>query len=60
MTNIGRDHWPTIEIPNSSNTSELVTQLELRITELEIRLIELEVQCANLRARLDLQGGEDV
>ena len=60
MTNIGRDHWTTREIPNSSSISELVTQLELRITQLEIRLIELEVHCANLNAKLAVQGSADV
>lgn len=60
MTNIGRDHWTTREIPNSSSISELVTQLELRITQLEIRLIELEVHCANLNAKLEIKGVADV
>ena len=60
MTNLGKDHWDTIEIPNSSSVSELVTQLELRITQLETKLIELEVHCANLTAKLDFKGGADV
>ena len=60
MTNIGKDHWDTSEIPSSASASELVTQLELRITQLEIRLIELEVHCANLNAKLVVQGSADV
>ena len=60
MTNLGKDHWDTIEIPNSSSVSELVTQLELRIAQLEIRLIELEVHCANLNAKLDFKRDPDV
>ena len=60
MTNIGRDHWTTREIPNSSNISEVITGLELRIAQLEIRLIELEVHCANLNAKLEIKGVADV
>ena len=55
MTNIGRDHWTTIEIPHSQSTAELVTALELRIMELEIRLIEVEQQTANLAQQIQSQ-----
>ena len=63
MTNLGKDHWDTIEIPNCPGNivcSSLVTQLELKIAQLETKLIELEVHCANLTAKLDFKGDPSV